>query len=157
MVFFQHLNTSARLTVLPVSPNMSPFQHLQSLCQELATEAHQDLIRDLPELLCSVQRCGRILSTPHERKTKTSASGAQVLVHRLKTQISTFLGGKTPRERLVGVALAKAVIDVGERECLQMCGPWTRFLLSTLLVSTAIIFTGHPSLQKGRQQITHAR
>ena len=139
-VFLRHLSPIDSAS--PVT-NMSSVQHLQSLCQDLAKEAPQDLIQDLPELLCSVQHCERILSTPHEQKTKTGASETRLLVHRLKMQISTFLSGKTPRERLLGVALVKAVVDVGGRQCLQMCGPWTRSLLSTLLVSTAIVFTGY--------------
>lgn len=57
-----------------------------------------------------------------------------MLVHKLKTIITTLLNGKSAAGRFTGVTLVKAVVDVGGWECLRESGPWVRSLLSILQV-----------------------
>ncbi|KAJ2905188.1 hypothetical protein MKZ38_006094 [Zalerion maritima] len=104
---------------------------LRVLCGQLSSTKVEDLPRCLPNLVENVLQCGKLLSTSHDPKSKTS-SQTYTLVHKLKTQISTLLNGKTVGARFSGAALAKAVIDVGGRECLQTSGPWARSLISML-------------------------
>ncbi len=105
------------------------------VCRLLASTKEADLPNLCPVLVHRVLRCGGPLSAPSEPKGKGSASDAANLVQQLKTKINTLLHGKTAQGRFAGMALAKAVIDVGGWECLRTTEPWVRGLLSILQVS----------------------
>lgn len=62
-----------------------------------------------------------------------------MLVHKLKTHITTLLNGRTPASRFAGMALVKAVVDVGGWECLRTAEPWVRGLLSMLQVTPHLL------------------
>lgn len=71
-----------------------------------------------------------LLASAAAGKAKDSAHG--VLVHKLKTQISTLLNDKSPEGRWVAVVLIKTTVDLGGWEVLQGSGPWVRGLLGIL-------------------------
>ncbi|OTB20273.1 hypothetical protein K445DRAFT_371905 [Daldinia sp. EC12] len=105
---------------------------LRSLCRRLTATKAEQLPSLLPSLLRDLLRCKEPLSRPHEAKASDNSSEATVLVHKLKTQMSTLLNSRTSQGRFVGVALVKAVVETGGWECLRTSEPWIRGLLSVL-------------------------
>ncbi|KAM0324355.1 hypothetical protein ACHAQA_008136 [Verticillium albo-atrum] len=105
---------------------------LRVLCRRLTSTPPAQLPHSIPAFIGHVVRCRDILSTPHDPKAKDGANEAYMLVHKLKTIITTLLNGKSSAGRFTGVTLVKAVIDVGGWECLRESGPWVRSLLSII-------------------------
>ncbi|KLU87862.1 hypothetical protein MAPG_06853 [Magnaporthiopsis poae ATCC 64411] len=105
---------------------------LRVVCRKLVSTPADDLLRVCPSLVNHVLRCGRSLSAPAEARPKDGANEAAMLVHKLKTHITTLLNGRTPASRFAGMVLVKAVVDVGGWECLRTAEPWVRGLLSML-------------------------
>ncbi|KAK8123638.1 hypothetical protein PG999_003556 [Apiospora kogelbergensis] len=105
---------------------------LRSLCRKLTTTKTDQLPSLLPLLLKDIQRCQGPLSAPQEAKTGTNSTEAAVLVHKLRTQITTLLNGRTVEGRFVAVALIKAYIETGGWECLRTSDAWVKGLLSIL-------------------------
>ncbi|KAI2469244.1 hypothetical protein F4781DRAFT_234435 [Annulohypoxylon bovei var. microspora] len=105
---------------------------LRSLCRRLTATKVEQLPALLPSLLKDLLRCQEPLSKPQEAKTSESSSESAVLVHKLKTQISTLLNSRNTQGRFVGVALVKCVIETGGWECLRTSELWVRGILSIL-------------------------
>ncbi|KAK8076554.1 hypothetical protein PG994_003826 [Apiospora phragmitis] len=105
---------------------------LRSLCRKLTTTKPDQLPSLLPLLLKDIQRCQGPLSAPQEAKTGSNSTEAAVLVHKLRTQITTLLNGRTVEGRFVAVALVKAFIETGGWECLRASDAWVKGLLSVL-------------------------
>ncbi|KAL1843404.1 hypothetical protein VTJ49DRAFT_1754 [Mycothermus thermophilus] len=105
---------------------------LRVLCRRLASTPVDDLPRLCPVLVSHVLRCGGPLSAPLDSKPKDKSSDTTVLVHKLRTHITTLLTGKSPAGRFVAVFLVKAVIDVGGWETLRASAPWLRGLIGVL-------------------------
>ncbi|KAJ9154988.1 Pre-rRNA-processing protein rix1 [Pleurostoma richardsiae] len=103
---------------------------LQVLCRRLASTAPDDLPFSSTWLVKHVLRCGDVLSIPSDQKSKQGSPEAGILVHKLKTQATTLLNGRSPRGRFVGAVLVKSIIDVGGWECLRSSEPWIRGLIS---------------------------
>lgn len=117
------------------------------LCSQLATVSTEDLPRQVPELLRLILRCQVALSSP--TASKSAPSEFTVPVHKLKTQISSLLNGKSPDGRFAAVVLIKGAVEVGGWEVLQTSEPWVRGLLSILVVSNTLssqfmFFAWHP-------------
>jgi pre-rRNA-processing protein RIX1 len=108
---------------------------LRSLCRKLTSTKPEHLPNLLPVLLKDVHRCQGPLSAPQESKSGANSSEAAVLVHKLRTQITALLNGRSVQGRFAATALVKAVIEVGGWECLRMSEPWIQGLLSILQVS----------------------
>ena len=106
------------------------------LCRRLASTPADDLPRFCPLLVSHVLRCGEPLSSSQEAKGKDKLAEAPVLVHRLRTHITTLLTGKSPAGRFAAVCLIKAVVDVGGWESLRSSDPWIRGLIAVLQVYT---------------------
>lgn len=113
---------------LPVPPD------LRVLCRKLTSVPASHLTPALPLLVHHVLRCGEALSAPQEQKLRDGASESTVLVHKLKTNISTLLNGRSHEGRFVAVGLIKAMVDVGGWEVLRGAGSWVPGLLSILQV-----------------------
>lgn len=111
---------------------MSLPPELRVLCFQLSTTPATDLPCLLPTLLRHVLRSQIALSSSSGNAGKADASATAVLVHKLKTQLSTLLNGKTPEGRFAAVVLIKAVVEVGGWEVLQGAELWVRGLLSVL-------------------------
>jgi hypothetical protein len=76
--------------------------------------------------------CQVPLSNPAGNAAKADAPASSVLVHKLKTQLSTLLNGKSPEGRFTAVVLIKTVIEVGGWEILHGAESWVRGLLALL-------------------------
>ncbi|KAK8108754.1 hypothetical protein PG984_014555 [Apiospora sp. TS-2023a] len=105
---------------------------LRSLCRKLTTTKPDQLPSILPLLLKDIQRCQGPLSAPQEAKTGANSTEAAVLVHKLRTQITTLLNGRTVEGRFAAVVLVKAFIETGGWECLRLSDAWVKGLLSIL-------------------------
>ncbi|KAI1378231.1 hypothetical protein F4677DRAFT_387652 [Hypoxylon crocopeplum] len=105
---------------------------LRSLCRRLTSTKAEQLPALLPFLLKDLLRCQEPLSKPQEAKVSESSPESAMLVHKLKTQISSLLHSRTTQGRFVGVALVKAVVETGGWECLRTSKPWVEGLLSIL-------------------------
>lgn len=136
---FQMLNCSRLNIVLQISQRhrklltvpslftMSLPPDLQVLCRRLASTDPADLPPLCPSLVGHIQRCESVLSLAVDQKPKDGASEHSVLVHKLKTQITTLLNnGRSLPGRFAAVILVKAVVDVGGYECLRTSEPWVR-------------------------------
>lgn len=112
---------------------------LRVLCHQLTSTPSSQLPQIIPILLRNVLRCQGPLSADGKTGAKSDASESSVLVHKLKTQISTLLHGKSAEGRFTAVVLIKAVVDVGGWEVLRGAESWVRGLLSVLGVSEIVI------------------
>ena len=112
---------------------MSLPPELRVLCFQLSNNPPSELPRLAPTLLRHVRRCHAALSSAGATsKLENSASSIQVQVHKLKTQISTLLSGKSPEGRFTAVVLIKAMVEAGGWEILRGSEPWVRGLLTIL-------------------------
>lgn len=107
---------------------------LRVLCRRLASTPVDDLPRLCPLLVGHALRCAGPLSAPLEPKPKDRIAEAPMLVHKLRTHVSSLLTGKSPAGRFAAVCLVKAVIDVGGWESLRAADPWIRGLIGVLQV-----------------------
>ncbi|KAH6850296.1 rRNA processing/ribosome biogenesis-domain-containing protein [Chaetomium sp. MPI-CAGE-AT-0009] len=106
---------------------------LKVLCRRLTSAPVDDLPRLCPLLVNHVLRCGGPLSAPQDaNKAKDKSSETPMLVHKLRTHITTLLTGKSPAGRFAAVCLVKAVIDVGGWESLRASDSWLRGLIGVL-------------------------
>lgn len=130
---------------------MSLPAELRVLCQQLSSTSNARLPQITPILLRNVLRCQGPLSSGTSLATKSDSSESSVLVYKLKTQISTFLQGKSVEVRYTAAALIKAVVDVGGWEVLREADSWVRGLLMILAVSQLLV------LRKNTNILTEAR
>jgi lipopolysaccharide/colanic/teichoic acid biosynthesis glycosyltransferase len=109
---------------------------LRVLCRRLASTPLDELPRLSPVLIGHVLRCGGPLSASTDAKDK--ASETSMLVHKLRTHITSLLNGKNASGRFSAVCLVKAVIDVGGWESLRASDPWIKGLIGLLQVGEHI-------------------
>ncbi|KAE9374599.1 hypothetical protein N431DRAFT_438041 [Stipitochalara longipes BDJ] len=111
---------------------MSLPPELRVLCFQLSATPAADLPHLTPTLLRHVLRCQIPLSSPAGNAAKADATASSVLVHKLKTQVTTLLNGKSPEGRFAAVVLIKAIVEVGGWEILQGADSWVRGMLTLL-------------------------
>ncbi|CAN8097497.1 unnamed protein product [Discula destructiva] len=110
---------------------MSSTPELQVLCRRLASTDAADVPQLCPLLVRHIQRCESVLSLAVDQKPRDGAPEHSVLVHKLKTQITTLLNnGRSQPGRFAAAVLIKAVVDAGGYECLRTSEPWVRGLLT---------------------------
>ncbi|PHH89207.1 hypothetical protein CDD83_6494 [Cordyceps sp. RAO-2017] len=115
-----------------------PPPDLRVLCRKLSSIPPAQLPHALPALSKHVARCRHALSGPQQQqqqqqqKARDDASQTSLLVHKLKTGISTLLTGRSPEARFAAIGLVKAAVDVGGWETLRGSEPWVRGLLSVV-------------------------
>ncbi|POR38746.1 Pre-rRNA-processing protein rix1 [Tolypocladium paradoxum] len=97
---------------------------LRVLCRKLTSIPPAQLPHALPALTRHIVRCKDTLSAPQEQKPKDDASQGSLLVHKLKTNITTLLNGRSREARFAAIGLVKALVDVGGWEMLRGSGPW---------------------------------
>lgn len=114
---------------------MSLPPELRVLCHQLSSTPSSQLPQITPLLLRNLLRCGGPLASAEANGTKQETSEASVLVHKLKTQISTLLYGKSVEGRFTAIVLVKAAVDVGGWEVLKGAESWVRGLVAILSVS----------------------
>jgi len=117
---------------------MSLPAELRLLCHQLSSTPSAQLPNITPILLRNVLRCQAPLSSEGNPGMKSDASSSSVLVHKLKTQISTLLSGKSTEGRFAAVVLIKAIVAVGGWEVLRGVESWVRGLLSVLGVGDPV-------------------
>lgn len=132
---------------------MSLPPELRALCFRLSSTPVSDLPSLTPTLLSYVLRCQAPLSSPAVAAGKADASSAAVLVHKLKTQLSALLNGKSTEGRFSAVVLVKAVVEIGGWEVLNGSESWVRGLLSILGVCKSSPFLNRSSLTSKRNLI----
>lgn len=111
---------------------MSIPSELRILCLRLTSTPPKDLPNLTPTLVQYVFQCQIPLSNPSVNSGKADASQSAVLVHKLKTQLTTLLNGKSAEGRFAAIVLIKVVVEVGGWEILRDAGSWVRGLLSVL-------------------------
>lgn len=113
---------------------MSVPPELRVVCRRLTSTPVDDLPRICPTLVSHVLRCGSALSATPDAKAKDKTSETTLLLHKLRTHITTLLTGRKPSGRFSAICLIKAIIDVGGWESLRLAEPWIRGLISVLQV-----------------------
>ncbi|KAL6866939.1 rRNA processing/ribosome biogenesis domain-containing protein [Trichoderma novae-zelandiae] len=103
---------------------------LRVLTRKLTSMPPAQLPHSLPSLIRHVLRCRDALSAPQDPKLKGDASQTSMLVHKLKTSITTHLNGRSREGRFAAIGLIKAAVDVGGWETLRGSEAWVRGLLS---------------------------
>ncbi|KAB8299935.1 hypothetical protein EYC80_000177 [Monilinia laxa] len=111
---------------------MSLPPELRILCLRLTSTPPKDLPNLTPTLVQYVLQCQIPLSNPSVNSGKADASQSAVLVHKLKTQLTTLLNCKNTEGRFAAIVLIKVVIEVGGWEILRDAGFWVRGMLSVL-------------------------
>ncbi|PTB66330.1 hypothetical protein BBK36DRAFT_1200759 [Trichoderma citrinoviride] len=120
---------------------------LRVLTRKLTSVPPAQLPHALPSLIRHVLRCRDALSAPQDPKLKGDASQTSMLVHKLKTSITTHLNGRSREGRFAAIGLIKAAVDVGGWETLRGSEAWVRGLLS-------IIQKGDPAASKELAVVT---
>ncbi|EHK15601.1 uncharacterized protein TRIVIDRAFT_11461 [Trichoderma virens Gv29-8] len=120
---------------------------LRVLTRKLTSIPPAQLPHSLPALIRHVLRCRDALSAPQDPKLKGDASQTSMLVHKLKTSITTHLNGRSREGRFAAIGLIKAAVDVGGWETLRGSEAWVRGLLS-------IVQKGDPAASKELAVVT---
>ena len=130
---------------------------VRAVTQRISSTPSWQLHRVAPVLARTICENGLLTASPNTR----SRSDVSVMLHRLKTQISTLLQDTSPQARWTAVILANAIIMSGGLEALQGADAWVRSLLSILakhnppitrklciltLANIFLLTQGHPSL-----------
>ncbi|KAK1242212.1 hypothetical protein MKX07_000198 [Trichoderma sp. CBMAI-0711] len=114
---------------------------LRVLTRKLTSIPPAQLPHSLPSLIRHVLRCRDALSAPQDPKLKGDASQTSMLVHKLKTSITTHLNGRSREGRFAAIGLIKTAVDVGGWETLRGSEAWVRGLVS-------IVQKGDPAASK---------
>ncbi|TFA97699.1 Pre-rRNA-processing protein rix1 [Trichoderma ghanense] len=120
---------------------------LRVLTRKLTSIPPAQLPHSLPSLIRHVLRCRDALSAPQDPKAKGDASQTAMLVHKLKTSITTHLNGRSREGRFAAIGLIKAAVDVGGWETLRGSEAWVRGLVS-------IVQKGDPAASKELAVVT---
>ena len=108
---------------------------LRSVTRRLTTTPIAQLPYIAPSLACTLSTCGELLGTIDDHSQKRSQSEASVLVHKLRTQISTLLQDRSKEARWAAVILVKATVEAGGYSILRTSDKWIRALLGLVRVS----------------------
>lgn len=113
---------------------MTSTTSLRAVTHRLTTTPVKELPQIALHLATSLGDCGQILSAPQSQKSAKSNSEAALLVHKLKTRITSLLQDQSIEGRWTGVILVKAAVEIGQWELLRSSEPWVRSLISILNV-----------------------
>jgi pre-rRNA-processing protein RIX1 len=111
--------------------NMMEFNALRPITQRLTSTPVKDLPHIVYFLASSIATCSQALQAPSDQATSRSNDNA-VLVHKLKTRISSLLQERSHEGRFTAVVLIKAVVEASGREGLSSAESWVRGLLALL-------------------------
>jgi pre-rRNA-processing protein RIX1 len=111
--------------------SMTEFNALRPITQRLTSTPVKDLPYIVYFLASSIATCGQALQAPSDQATHRSNDNT-VLVHKLKTRISSLLQERSHEGRFTAVVLIKAVVEAGGREGLSSAESWVRGLLALL-------------------------
>ena len=110
---------------------MAEFNALRPITYRLNSTPVEELPRIACVLASSISTCGQALQT-NPTYAATQNNDNVVLVHKLKTRISSLLQERSLEGRFTAVVLVKAVVEAGGREILSSSESWVRSLLAIL-------------------------
>lgn len=122
---------------------MSLPAELRLLCHQLSSTPTSQLPYITPTLVRNVTHCRGPLSAGGNLSTKPDTSESSLLVHKLKTQVSALLNGKSTEGRFTAVVLIKAIVTTGGWQVLRGVESWVKGLLSILGVSEIVNWEGN--------------
>ncbi|MCJ1405077.1 hypothetical protein MMC11_008303 [Xylographa trunciseda] len=105
---------------------------LRVVTQRLATTPTKRLPHIVPFLANTIAVCHELFDYAESSDLGKDGSEVGIVVHKLKTQLSTLLQDKSVEARWSAVVLIKATIEAGGWGVLHSCGAWTRGLLAIL-------------------------
>ncbi|KAL8869682.1 MAG: hypothetical protein Q9174_004089 [Haloplaca sp. 1 TL-2023] len=106
---------------------------LRSVTQRLTSTPISRLPHVIPSLLHAISSCGDVLALEiSEGHNNANQAETAVVVHKLKTQISTLLQDRNKEARWSAVVLVKAIIEAGSYTVLRESEKWTRALIGLL-------------------------
>ena len=111
------------------------FVPLRLVTQRLASTPVAQLPRIVPFLAATISTHGSMLREVNLQSQKKHSSESIVVVHKLKTQLTTLLQNESKEARWAAIVLIKAMVEVGGVGFLQNSGNWVRSLLGLLGVS----------------------
>jgi len=97
----------------------------------LSSTPYWQLPQVVPYLADTIGNCSSILSDADAHGVK-DGSDVGMLIHRVKTRISTLLQDKSPQARWAAVVLIKAIIEARGVEVLQGSSAWIRLMIGGL-------------------------
>ncbi|KAL8734813.1 MAG: hypothetical protein Q9166_001164 [cf. Caloplaca sp. 2 TL-2023] len=113
--------------------NLTPAWYpLRSVTQRITSTPVAQLPHVAPSLAFTLSTCGDVLATGDGQGQIKSQPETSVVVHKLRTQISTLLQDKSKEGRWAGVILVKATVEAGGWSILQGSEKWVRVLLGLL-------------------------
>lgn len=115
----------------------STFTTLRIVTQRIATTPAQRLPH-VVSYLATILGLSKDLSLAARSDSDTrNASEGAVLVHKLKTQISTLLQDRRPESQFSAVVLVKAAVEAGEWSILQGVSLWVKNLIGIVAKSNS--------------------
>ena len=115
-----------------------PIYPLRVVTQRLTSTPTNRLPHIVPFLANTIASCREIFKHSESSEKGKDGSEVGIVVHKLKTQLSTLLQDKSVEARWSAVVLIKATVEAGGWGILQSCGAWTRGLLSILNVRRSV-------------------
>ncbi len=126
-----HYHARAQQVQDRMRSNMAQINPLRPITQRLTSTP----VTDLPHIACflasSIAKCSQILQTASSQASTKDTDNA-VLVHKLKTRVSSLLQDRSHEGRFTAVVLIKAIVEAGGRKNLSSCEPWIRGLIAIL-------------------------
>ena len=117
---------------------------LRVVTQRLSSTPVKQLPHVAPYLAVNIAQHGQALAKSPQKDKNGSKTDSAVIVHKLKTQLSTLLQDKNREARYAAVILIRAIVEVGGWNVLQGVGAWVRGLVGLLGVSETCKFQiGH--------------
>ncbi len=111
---------------------------LRMVIQRLSSTPTAQLPHVAPVLAGSITDSRKAFIIAHNESKSKSGSEMNVLIHKLKAQLSALLQDKSPQARYSALILIKATIEVGGWNVLQGSGAWVRAMIANLRVSCSI-------------------
>lgn len=105
---------------------MTSFNALRAIATRLTSTPIDELPHQVGYLATSVTSCSDILRNP------SPSNDQAVLLHKLRTRVSTLLQDRTAEGRYCGIVIAKALTETGGTAFPPESGSWVRSLISCL-------------------------
>lgn len=114
-----------------------PAMTLRMVTQRLSTTPTTLLPHVAPLLAGSVTETREVFAASQNEGSSKSSSEMNVLIHKLKAQLSALLQEKAPQARFSALIIIKATVEVGGWNILQGVGSWVRGMIGIMGVSHA--------------------
>ena len=108
------------------------FTALRVVTQRLASTSTQRLPHVVPSLAGTLSSCSECFLAAQSDAEAHNASEGPLLVHKLKTQISSLLQNRSAEARYAAIVLIKGIVEIGGWNVLQGANPWIKGLIAIL-------------------------